>query len=42
MQLDRDQAELAQVNFSILKRDATAVVDVVQHPHHVYMGYPMH
>ena len=27
--LDRDQAELAHVNFSLLKRDATALVDVV-------------
>ncbi|KAG0620095.1 hypothetical protein M758_4G188900 [Ceratodon purpureus] len=27
--LDRDQAELAQLNFSLLKRDATALVDVV-------------
>lgn len=29
-QLDRDQSDLAQINFSILKREATAVVDVVR------------
>ncbi len=31
MQLDRDLADLAQGNFSILKRDATALVDLVMH-----------
>jgi nuclear pore complex protein Nup205 len=29
--LDRDLADLAQGNFSILKRDATALVDLVMH-----------